>query len=262
MTPHGQEQPFGGRLHLTLDARAGSVEAGDVQVDDRRAEVSVAYAPSETVLLTLGVPALSRAILSPGGSLERTSLGDVELGLHVVRVTRFEGGMIQRFGVFAALKLPTAPLERDASGGVLSSVLQPGCGSLVPAAGADYVVSKGVLAAYGGASLWLPFAVREGPHAGESLRANVGAQWQPLRTLAMRAGTFARLDAAGTLVTTGGDADDPNSGGLVGYAAGSVVVTPVTDFTVEAGVLYPALQLLRGEHREGAIAALTLGVDL
>jgi hypothetical protein len=259
MMPRGQEQPFGGRLHLTLDARAGSVEAGDVQVDDRRAEVSVAYAPSETVLLTLGVPALSRTILSPAGSLERTSLGDVELGLHVVRVTRFEGGLIQRFGVFAALKLPTAPLEHDASGVVLSSVLQPGCGSLVPAAGADYVVSKGVLAVYGGASLWLPFAVREGPHAGESLRANVGAQWQPLRTVALRAGTFARLDAAGTLP---GDVDDPNSGGLVGYAAGSVVVTPLTDFTVEAGVLYPALQLLRGEHREGAIAALTLGVDL
>ncbi len=259
MMPRGQEQPFEGRLHLALDARAGSVEAGDIQVEDRRVDLSVAYAPTESVLVTLGIPALSRAVLSPGGSLERTSLGDVELGVHVVRVTRFAGGLVQRFGVFAVLKLPTAPLERDASGAVLSSVLQPGCSSLVPAAGADYAVAKGVLAAFGGASLWLPFAVREAPHAGESLRANLGAQWQPIRTLAVRAGAFARLDAAGTL---SGDVDDPNSGGLVGYAAGSVVVTPVTDFTVEAGVLYPALQLLRGEHHEGAVAALTLGVDL
>jgi hypothetical protein len=174
-------------------------------------------------------------------------------------VARLAGDLVQRFGVFAALKLPTAPLEHDAAGALLSSVLQPGCSSLVPTVGADYAIERGALAAYGGASLWLPYAVRDAPHAGESLRANLGAQWQPLRTLAFRAGGFARLDAAGTLP---GDVDDPNSGGLVGYAAGSLVVTPATDVTVEAGGLYPALQLLRGEHREGAVAALTLGVDL
>jgi hypothetical protein len=259
LAPEGHEQPFEGRLRASLDARAGSVEAGGVEVDDRRAEIAIAYAPSEAAMVTLAIPALSRSIGSPdGSSVVRTSLGDVELGLHVVRATRFASGLAQRFGVFVGLKLPTAPREADASGAVLSSVLQPGCGSLVPAGGIDYSLRSGVWSAYGGASLWLPFAVRSGPHAGESLRASVRAQWQPARTIAFRAGPVARLDVAGEL-TNG--ADDANSGGVIVYAAGSVVVTPFTDFTIEAGEFVPVLERLRGEHREGAIAALTIGWD-
>jgi hypothetical protein len=259
LAPEGHEQPFEGRLHASLDARAGNVEAGGVGVDDRRAEIAVAYAPSETVMLTLAVPALSRSIGSiEGASVVRTSLGDVELGLHVVRATRLANGFAQRFGVFVGLKLPTAPREADASGAVLSSVLQPGCGSLVPAGGVDYSLRSGAWSAYGGASLWLPFAVRSGPHAGESLRASVRAQWQPARTIALRVGPVARLDAEGELTNGAGD---PNSGGIVLYAAEAIVVTPFTDFTIEAGAFVPVVEALRGEHREGAIAALTLGWD-
>jgi hypothetical protein len=259
LTPQGQEQPFAGRLHASVDVRAGGVEAGGIQVDDRRAELAFAYAPSETLLLTLGVPALSRSIVSPdGATADRTSLGDIELGLHVVRTRHFDGGLTQRFGVFVGLKLPTAPREADATGAVLSSVLQPGCGSLVPAGGFDYALRSAVWSAYGSLSLWLPFAVRAGPHAGESLRASVRAQWQPTRTIALRAGPSARLDAPGELASGTGD---PNSGGVVLYAAGAIVVTPLTDLTIEVGGLYPALQALNGEHREGAIAAVTLGWD-
>ncbi len=259
LAPQGHEQPFEGRVHAALDARAGSVDAGGIHVDDRRGEIAIAYAPTETALVTLAVPALSRSIASLDGSrVVRTSLGDVELGLHVVRTTRFTSGFTQRLGVFVGLKLPTAPREADASGAVLSSALQPGCGSLVPAGGVDYALRSGTWSAYGGASLWLPFAVRSGPHAGESLRASVRVQWQPARTIAFRVGPVARLDAAGEL--TGG-ASDPNSGGAVVYAAGSIVVTPVTDVTIEAGAFVPAVEALRGEHREGAIAALTIGSD-
>jgi hypothetical protein len=256
--PRGQEQPFAGRLRLTLDGRAGQVGAAGAVVDDRRAELVAAYAPSDALLVTLGLPALSRRIDDASGVVDRATPGDVELALRVVRVAR-SGPWRRRFGVLAALKLPTAPLERDAGGAVLASVLQPGCGSLVPAIGADGVVERGAWSAHAGASLWMPFAVRWGPHAGESLRASAGMQWQPLASIAVRAGALARLDAAGVLAS---GADDPDSGGLVAYAAGALVVTPMTDVTLEAGALYPAVQLLRGAHHEGAIAALTLGVDL
>jgi hypothetical protein len=258
LTPSGSERPFRSRLQAIADFRAGSVEEGGVTVDDRRLELSAAYAPSEDILLSLGVPALTREISSSAGDVERSSLGDVELRLRVVRTRVLTGGARERFGVLVALKLPTAPEEGDASGALLASALQPGCGSLVPAAGFDYALAKGAWSGYGGISLWLPFAVRTGPHAGDSLRAGARAQWQPFHTVAARVGPSFQIDTAGELANGG---DDPNSGGVIGYAAGELAFMPATDLVVSVGGLFPALQVLRGDHHEGPIASATVSYD-
>jgi hypothetical protein len=258
LTPAGAERPFQNRIQGVADFRAGSVEAGRVMVNDRRLEVSGSYAPSDGFLLTVGVPALTRAISSGAGEAERTSLGDVELRLRVVRSRLLAGGMRERFGVLFELKLPTAPEETDASGVLLASSLQPGCSALVPAAGVDYAVAKGAWSGYAGVSLWLPFAVRAAPHAGDSLRAGARVQWQPVRAVAVRAGPLVEVDTAGELAS---GADDPNSGGVIGFAAGEVAFTPATDLVLSVGALYPALQALRGDHHEGAIASATVAFD-
>ena len=79
----GNERAFAGRLRATIDARVGSASAADpdgtsVDVLDRRLEGTVAWAPSSTVLLSLGVPVLDRTIVANGQDVARASLGDVE----------------------------------------------------------------------------------------------------------------------------------------------------------------------------------------
>ncbi|MGO8998533.1 MAG: hypothetical protein ACLQVI_34870 [Polyangiaceae bacterium] len=258
IAPGDSERPFRSRLQGIADFRAGSVEEGGVTVADRRLELSASYAPNDDLLLTLGVPALTREISSSAGDVARTSLGDVELRLRVVRARTLAGGARERFGVLVELKLPTAPEEFDAAGAPLASTLQPGCSALVPAAGLDYAIAKGKWSGYGGVSLWLPFSVRAAPHAGDSLRAGARLQWQPIHALAVRAGPSFQLDTAGELAN---GADDPNSGGVIGYAAGELAFTPATDLVVSVGALYPALQVLRGDHHEGAIASATVSYD-
>jgi hypothetical protein len=259
LSPTDTERPFRNRLQTVLDLREGSVEAAGVHVADRRLELATTYAPTADALLTLVVPVLSREISAVGASDEsRTSLGDVELRLRTVRARTLAGGARQRWGVLALVKLPTAPVESDGSGAILSSVLQPGCSSIVPAAGLDYSIGRGAWSGYASVSLWLPISVRTAPHAGDSLRAGVRAQWQPLHVLAVRAGPSARLDTSGELSS---GAPDPSSGGLVAYAAAELVASLATDFVVEVGGLYPALQVLRGDHHEGPIATATLAYD-
>ena len=193
-----------------------------------------------------GTPALEpgKQIETPGApTVSRATLGDVELRWRTVRSTVLTGGARQRWGVLFALKGPTAPLQWDGVGTLLPSTLQPGCGAIVPAGGLDYAVANGKWSGYGSESFWLPFALRAGPHAGDSFRASVRAQWQPLRAvMGVRAGPTLRLDTSGELAE---GSTDPNSGGLVAYAATELVATPMTDLVVELGLLYPALQLLR-----------------
>jgi hypothetical protein len=259
LAPAEGEAAYVGRFQATLDGREGWVSAGGVTVTDERAELGLHYAPTALYLLSIGVPVLVREIAGPGDpEVMRTAPGDVELRIDRVRTTSLRGGSHQRFGVFFELKLPTAPLERDESGNPLGSVLQPGCGSLVPAAGVTYSLGRGEWSMSSSLSVWMPFAVRSGYHAGDSIRLAARAQWQPIHSLAVRVGGNVNADTAGELAAR---ASDPNSGGLVGYAAAEIVTTPATDFVLEVGALYPALTFLAGDHREGPIAMATARYD-
>jgi hypothetical protein len=259
LSPVDGEAPFRGRLQATLDAREGWVEEAGVTVSDHRADFGLHYAPNATFLLSLGVPVLLRRVSGPGDpETVRTLPGDVELRVDRAETTWLKGGVRQRFGVFAELKLPTANLERDGVGQPLSSVLQPGCGSFVPAAGVDYYAGRRHLALFASLSVWLPFAVRSGYHAGDSIRGGARVQWQPLPSIALRAGGNLDAEASGELAH---GTSDPNSGGLLGYVAAEIVTRPFPDFVFEVGALYPALALLSGDHHEGPIATVTLGYD-
>ncbi len=259
LAPVEGEAAFRGRLQATLDAREGWTEAGGVTVDDHRIDLGFRYAPAESWLVTADVPVLARRVSGPSDpETIRVVPGDAELRVDWVRTGRLQGGARQRFGVFAALKLPTAPLQTGGDGLPLSSVLQPGCGSFVPAVGADYWIGRGAFSFSATASAWLPFALRDGYHAGDSLRAGARGQWQPLRVLALRFGPSVEADTEGEL---GPGRGDPNSGGLLGFLAAEVVASPLPDFTLGAGGLYPVLSLLAGDHRQGPIATATLSYD-
>jgi len=260
----GSERSFAGRLRATLDARMGGASAADpdgtsVDVVDRRLEGTLAWAPSSDVLLSLGVPVLDRTIASNGQDVERASLGDVEARAQLVAWSDEYARVRRRFVLFGGTKLPTAPLQDDPSGALLPSVLQPGCSSIVPLLGAAYTTSRAPWSWMASGTLLLPFVVRQGaPHAGDSLRASLVGQWQPLRWLGARAGLQGRLDGEGLLAS--GD-PDPSSGGFVGYVSADALFSPATDLVLTLGGMVPVLQAWRGEHHEEPILAASAAYD-
>jgi hypothetical protein len=262
LSPTGSEVAFAGRLKASLDLREGWVEAAGITVTDHRADLSARYAPSARWLLSIDAPVLLRQIDAPSvlepSSLTRVVPGDAELRVDRVTVVWAWHRIRFRFSGFAELKIPTAPLEDDARGAPLPSVLQPGCGSLVPVGGASFVAGRGAWFFTSSASAWLPFAVRGGYHAGDSLRVGARIQWQPWTFFAVRGGGNVNADSSGTLAH---DVVDPNSGGVIGYLAGEVAVSPWPDVIASFGALYPALTLLYGVHREGPIASASLSYD-
>jgi len=272
LTVSGEEQPYRGRLRLDLDAREGRVTAGDVALDDRRAEIAVLWAPIRELALAFAAPYLFRhvdgsaaggtsqtpSIESGAAAIDHATMGDVELRAQYLAYEARGSFGRRRFGLLGALKLPTAPLGYDASGTLLASTLQPGCGSIAPTLGAYFAASRGLWAMYASGALFLPFSVRDGPHSSDSARLAAHVQFQPDTHFATRLGVFARIDASGQLAQ---GVDDPNSGGFIAYATGEIVVSPISDLVVSAGVFLPVIEAFRGVHRESAIVALTLAHD-
>ncbi len=258
LTATGEEQPYRGRLRLDLDARQGSVTSGDVSLDDRRAEIAVLWAPIRALEVSFAAPYLFRHVETAGGTSDHATMGDVELRARYLAYESRGSFGLRRFGLIGAVKAPTAPLEYDARGVLLASTLQPGCGSIAPTLGAYFTQSRSQWSAYVSGSLFLPFSVRDGPHASDSGRLSAHVQFQPTANFAGRLGVFGRLDASGQLAQ---NADDPNSGGFIGYVTSEVVVSPISDVVVTAGVFFPVIEALRGAHHESAIVALTLAHD-
>ncbi len=100
--------------------------------------------------------------------------------------------------------------------------------------------------------------MRDAPHAGDSFRTTAAFQLQPVRAFAARLGAATRLDQAGE--TTSG-ADDPSSGGFVGYTSAELVLSPAADVLVTVGAFFPVVQALRGDHREHAIGTFGVTYD-
>jgi hypothetical protein len=260
----GNERAFAGRLRATLDARIGGASAADpdgtsVDVLDRRFEGTVAWAPSSTVLLSLGVPMLDRTIVANGQDVERASLGDVEGRVQMEAWAERYASARRRLVLFVGTKVPTAPLEADASGALLPSVLQPGCSSIVPVLGVAYAASRAPWSWMASGTLLLPFVVRDrAPHAGDSLRASLVGQWQPLRWLGARGGVQGRLDGGGLLAN---GEPDPSSGGFVGYVSADALFSPASDLVLSLGGMVPVVQAWRGDHHEGPILAASAAYD-
>lgn len=259
----GTEQPFAQRLRLGVEALAGRVSEATpdgrlLAIDDLRFAATATYAPTRDVLVSLTLPALNRTLRDgAGGASTALMAGDVDARVYGV-ASRSTGPTRRQLAFFAGTKGPTAPIERDASGVPLPVELEPGCGSIVPYVGAAYAVGRGRLSGQASVAAYLPFAVRDQPHPGDSLRAAAWAQVQAAPALATRLGLSARLDTTGELSKT---VADLNSGGFVGYVTADVVVSPATDLVVAVGAAFPAVQVFLGTHRESTIAGVRAAYD-
>ncbi len=263
LTLMGSEKAFDGRLRIAGDLRLGRVWAGApvdevVQLDEQRLELSVAYAPTRTTFLALAVPLLHRvASFHDGTSKSFFTPGDIQLRVKQFVWSGRRGAFVHQAAIHGGLDTPTSPVEDGERGVALPAVLQPGMGSVAPFVGVFYGFTRGPWSLYSSAAFFLPFAVRAGPHASESFKTSLSVQRQIGRVFASRIGIDTRLD--GSCEAYG--KPDPNSGGFVAYLSPEVVVSPVADLLLVAGVRAPFGQALHGYHREAAIAGLGVTYD-
>jgi hypothetical protein len=255
----GSEHGFVGRLRGSLDYRIGSIQVDQIELVEMRFEANAAYAFSKDLAVSLTVPALRREIESPDRrEITPFSLGDIEGRVRDIIWSSKPGPLRIQFALFAGAKAPTAPIQDDALGRALPADLQPGCSSVVPLAGATYSMGRGMYTFFASISGYGPIPVRSGPHAGDSLRSTAALQFQPTQRFAARLGISTRLDEAGELRA---GSTDPSSGGFVGYASSELVLSPIPDLLLTLGAFFPAIQALRGDHREGSIGSVGITYD-
>lgn len=256
----GEEIAFAGRMRATVDVRVAAFaeRGGPLRILEGRVVPGAAIAVGDDLLLAADVPLLRRRLSGStvaGRVVEddRLSLGDVEVRASYVALRT----PTRRLSFHGGSKAPTAPLERDAGGRWVPTDLQPGCGAIVPVVGATYTMTGSMFAFWTNASFLMPMSVRSGPHPGDSLRAAMTFQVQPLRVFAARAGVHGRLDSAGDI-----DGQvDRSSGGASVFVTPELVVSPIPDLLVSAGAALPLVQETRGHRVTAPILLAGVGYD-
>lgn len=259
----GTEKPYAGRLRISGDLRAGGASAGAgaarVDLREQRLDLGLAYAPIASLFLTLSVPLLHRDATSLDGSRsDAWTPGDVDLRAKGFVWRAQRGPFAHGLALMGGIRAPTAPVQRGAGGMPLPAALQPGGSSVTPLAGASYDLRRGPWFFYASATLFVPFAVRGGAHACDVLRTSTSLQYQPHRVIATRLGLDGRLESSAVTDRT----SDPNAGGFIGYVSPEIVVSPKSDLVLIVGARFPALQALRGAHREDTIVSIGAAYDL
>lgn len=247
------------RLRASAELRAGSVRVGaplanETRVDEQRLDLGVTYAPLSALRLSAVVPVLRRDLALPERAARSfVALGDIELRADGLLSIDLRPPVRRSLAIFGGARLPTAPEQSDGTG-PLPAALQPGWGAIAPFVGASYSIGWERLQATAAAALYLPFAVRRGPHAGSVFRAAAALTFAPHEKVALRWGLQAKLEAS----SEANGIDDPNSGGFLGFITTEIVIAPASGWTCSAGGYFPALQLLRGAHRQGTIGGASV----
>jgi hypothetical protein len=264
---NGNEVPFAGRKRATVELRAASFETTDdaaprLRVVELRAQPGVAVAATKDTIVGAEVPLLRRTLSlddrqATAESASAMSVGDVELRASHTAWRSAPATVMRRLTLSAGLKLPTAPLERDPSGQLVTPDLQPGCGAIVPILGISHAWSSSLWSLQTGVSFLFPISVRDGAHPGDSLRGSVTLQVQPARILAMRFGAVGRYDGTGELE---GEVVK-RSGGASVYAAPELVLMPTQDLVISAGASFPLVQEMRAYRATAPILLASVGLD-
>lgn len=260
----GTEQPFAGRLRLSAEWRHRTDAIGEpgidrIEIRESRWEMAVAWAPLDNLFLVAHVPIVARSTRQVNlGSSDTWGPGDAEL-----RAKAF----VYRDRVFAprwliaatlGLKLPTAPFHRDSSGERLPLEAQAGTGSLDLLVGPSLATFHGEFSGYVSLQLSQPLLVRDDLVPGASLRSTLAGQWQATPWLAFRGASDLRAD----LAAREADLREPNSGGVVLFTGGDLLVSPAIDLTLSAGARFPTVEALRGAHAEGPVWTAAISYDL
>lgn len=259
----GTEQPFAGRLRASLELRYRTDAMGEPGVDrlfirETRADFSLAYAPLSELFLMATLPFVHRSVEEPNLASERVwGPGDAEFRAKLFIYRDRELAARVLLAANLGVKLPTAPFHENATGETLPLEAQPGTGSFDLVLGPSLALVEGKWSAYASAQLAVPLASRHVVSPGISQRSTLALQFQPWTWIALRPAADSRWD------TKSKERGRPerDSGGFVLFMGGDVLVSPLTDFMLTAGVRVPAWQALDGFHDEGAVGSLSAALD-
>lgn len=263
LTSLGTEQPFAGRVRGAVELRQRTDAVGvpgvdRIELSEQRLEATVAWAPHERVFVSAVMPVLRRQIRYVNLARRQTwgpGEAEVRARLFMARGGGAAGKVL--VATTLGLKLPTAPAQRGPDGERLPLELQPGTGSVDPSVGALVAWFAFPWSAYATALGVWPTRGTDGARASRSLRATVAGQRQLTSWFAGRLAVDGRLDGR---AVEGGEVER-DSGGAVGYLSPEVLLSPGVDWMLSAAVRWPVVERLRGFHREGVVASVTVARD-
>jgi hypothetical protein len=265
LTASGIEKPYRNRVRLLLDNRYGDFSLGEGAAGEHtwflRTSLGLSWMPHPRVALSLFVPWLDAWIQPAARSRQTVSgLGDAEVAVRVVlfRDRGFSPHHLLWAG--AGLKLPTGYRVRDDAGYPYSDDDQPGSGSWDPFASLTWAwYSERLLSAYVSTSYRQTTPGWHGNRRGSTLGASAALQLQPWPKVAFALGIDAVWQQADRLPN---HVEVPNSGGVVGYVAPALLVSPGNDWLLRLVVDAPALVMLHGQQSAGTQVALSVAFDV
>jgi hypothetical protein len=264
LTAMGTEKPARNRVRASLELRhrvdvVGTHGYDELRLVEQRLDAQLAWAPHERIFLLGAFPMLRRDLTyDTGGRKQSWGTGDLELR---AKLFLFQDRAFSPRHLLAAIggaKLPTAPVDRRASGKPLPLELQEGSGSFDAILGGSYAFFAYPWSAYASSQLVLPGTGTAGSRAGRSLRSTAAAQRHLGTAVALRLALDTRVDGK----AREGGSLDANSGGFIAFVAPELLVSPLTDLSLSAWIKVSVLNRLDGRHDEPFVAGLSAAFDL
>jgi hypothetical protein len=263
LTALGIEKPSRNRLRASLELRhridvVGVAGVDQLHLGEQRLDGQLAYAPHERLFLAVGLATFRRDLTYDGGLQRQTwGVGDLELRMKAFLWQDRPFASRHLLALLAAVKLPTAAVERRPNGRPLPVELQPGSGSVDGLGGLSYAYFAFPWSAYASAQVLWTRPGTAGNRASRSLRNTVAMQRHLGPVVAGRLVMDTRLDGG----ARENGARDPNSGGFVAFLGPELIVSPLMDLSLSAWVKVAALNRLSGHHQEPFLAGLSVAYD-
>ena len=261
----GLDRPSSGALRIGIEDRYLYKESGegpDAESErEDRLVLRAQYAPLERLALQAELPYfIFRKHLNDAGVQDddATGLGDVTLAARyeVLRVGLEARHVVALTGT---LKLPTGPNARELNG-EHNEHIQLGTGSYDGIAGISYLYGLQPWTLYANVSGRLNSANGRGFRYGNALFATLGARRSFLDSGRLIGSLEAQARHAGKDRSNQGF--DPDSGGFVGYASGSVAYAITNELLFRVLAQVPAITSLNGVQSEHPVLYATLTYDL
>jgi hypothetical protein len=262
----GLDRPSARSLRLAIEDRYLAKESGtgDEAESERedRLLLRAQYSPLAPLVLQVEVPYfLFKNHLNARGVRDdrATGLGDVTFG---ARYELLRVGLDARHVVAltGTVKAPTGPNARHLPGEEPDEHIQLGTGSWDGLAGISYLYGFQPFTIYANATTRLNTANGRGFRYGQAVFGTLGAR----RAFLDGGRLVASLEAQGRYAAKDHFADgstDPDTGGFVGYAAGSIGYALTSDLLLRAVAQVPVIKDLNGVQGEHPVLYLNLAYD-
>lgn len=258
----GTEKPYEDRLRISLEYLNRSEELGEKGVnrkviDEQRATLSLAWAPSRRWMLGLSIPYVNRHLESFNLSdQEITAAGDVSLSFKNF-LQEQESFQTHMYGLMGGIKFGTAKQEQDSLGRTYDFDVQTGQGADVVNLGGWYAHFRFPWLFYGSATYHLADEGFEEFEAGDALIFNGIAQWAQSHALSWYFGAEGRYADRDQF----SGEDDPDSGGSIVFLTPGLIYTLQPDLLLNAAIKLPVIDQLKGDHEETTIFSIGITYD-